>query len=315
MKSEERHDIEKNELAKLYDEASEKVGPYVSYIVYGLLAVVAIVFIVRLTSNSISSNEQQAWDSYTMATLPGRVDVDALKAAATQYAGETVGELAQLAWADSQLANGCQNFFSNKKQAVEQLDAALEEYKKIATSSADSNLRGRAQLGVAKTLEAKGDLTDAIAAYEKVTGAFSEIADERAKTLEELGAKDYASWLASAEGARRPSNFGRGARPDFSVDPLDLPGSDTSTGGVTGGEDFLEMLNRFQESAPDVEGPDRYEERDAAAADEAADMQLPDGTFPPDIIVPLNEPMTDDTADNGEEMVEEVVEEKSDESP
>lgn len=269
MKSEERHDIETNELAKLLMGGGNKVGPYVSFIIYGLLAVAAVWAIVRLTSGNMQAKQLQAWDSYTIATLPGRFDTEQLKSAAAQYAGEPIGELAQIAWADSQLSTGCQGFFSNKQQALESLDGALKEYQSLASSAGDKNLRDRAQLGIAKTLEAKGEITAAIAEYEKVTGPFSEMADARAKELEEINAADYADWLAVAQGATLPTGAGSRPRPNFSADPLDLPGGDPTTGGVDGGEDFLELFDRYQESAPDK--PDQYDDADAEGSSETGD--------------------------------------------
>lgn len=313
MKSEERHEIETNELAKMITGGSDKVAPYASYIIYGLLAIAAVWAILRLTSGSLNAKQMQKWDAYTIATLPGRFDAEQLKATATEYAGDEVGELAQIAWADSQLALGCQNFFTNKKQAMGQLDTALEEYKKLAASAQDKNLRGRAQLGVAKSLEAKGEITEAIAAYEKVTGAFSEMGDERAKNLVELDAAKYAGWLASAEGATRPTNFGAGSRPDFSADPLNLPGSDPAAAGVEGGEDFLEMLRRFQETAPD-NGSDRY---DADATGSSTDGDAMDSdTADSDADAPADESSADEsTTDNTATETTEIVKEETSVSP
>ncbi len=314
MKSEERHDIETNELAKLL--TSDKIAPYLSYVIYGLLALAAVWAIFRLTAGNMSSKQLRTWDSYTIATLPGRFDAEQLKSAATEYAGEPVGELAQIAWADSQLAVGCQNYFANKKQAMQQLDDALEEYKKLSTTASDKNLRGRAQLGIAKALEAKGEVKEAIAAYEAVSGAFGEIAENRGKYLEEVDAGEYAAWLATAEGSRTPTNFGSGSRPDFSADPLNLPGGNATTGGVDEGEDFLEMLRRYQESAPDAkDAPDRYEQ---AGSEPAADQPEGDETSA--------EPAESDTTSAGEsetntgdepltEEVEETRQETEGESP
>ncbi len=305
MKSEERHDIETNELAKLFDKGRDQVGPYVSYIIYGLLAVGAIYGITRLTTGNMQAKQLEEWNTYIIATLPGRFDSEQVNLAAGEYSGTLVGELAQIARADSQLTAGCRNFFTNKKQAIKELNAALDEYKELATSAKDENLRGRAQLGVGKALEAKGEITEAIAAYEKVTGAFSEMADQRAEQLGDIQAATYADWLASAEGASRPTNFDRRSLPDFAADRLDLPGDDPATSGVDGGEDFLEMLKRFQDAAPDVsDGPDRYEEADAAAAEmanEAADVTPTDESL--DAV---------EVADDPELQMEEVAEEAID---
>lgn len=273
MKSEERHELETNSLAKLINEAGEKVGPYASHIIYGLLAIAAIWAVVKLSAGKISADELTAWDSYTVATLPGKYDSAALEGAAQQHSGDLIGELAQIAYADGLLADGCRVYFANKKQAVASLDDALEAYQALAKSASDNGLKGRAQLGVAKTLEAKGEIKQAIDAYQEVTGPFSEMADSRAEQLEEFDAPAYASWLAMAEGARRPSDFGGdGLRPDFSPDALNLPDG-TTTGAGEDVRDFFEMLDDYQDSTPEqpAEGSNAEDADSSEATDNAAD--------------------------------------------
>lgn len=271
MKSEERHELETNSLAKLINQTGEKVGPYASHIIYGLLAIAVIWAVVRLSTGMKSAEELSEWDQYTIATLPGKFDSAALEAAAQQHSSDLIGELAKIAYADGLLADGCRGYFLNKKQAVASLDDALEAYQELADSATDKSLKGRAQLGVAKTLEAKGEINDAIAAYQAVTGAFSEMADSRAEQLEEVGATKYASWLATAEGARRAGNFGGGGlRPEFSPDSLDLPGG-AGTGASEDVRDFFQMLDEYQDQAP--EQPADTDVADASGDNESQDAE------------------------------------------
>lgn len=302
MKSEERHEIEKNELEKLFDKGSEKLGPYASYIIYGLLAVAAVWAIVRLSANSMASRHAEAWDAYTTATLPGRFDAAALETAAQEHAGEPMGELAELAYADSQLAEGCRVFFANKKQAMDALDAAQEKYEQVAGEVSDEALRGRAELGIAKALEAKGEIKQAIAAYEEVTGPFSEMADRRAELLGEVGAVDYASWLARAEGASRnfdPTSFG--SRPDFSADSLSLPGADGGTADAAGdgeGGDFFDLLDQYQQLAPEQPQDEQPTGSDmpGGAGDDIVTPQQPAGDSATGGDPSAGEPATDETS-------------------
>ncbi len=313
MKSEERHEIETNELAKMITGGSDKVAPYASYIIYGLLAIAAVWAILRLTSGSLNAKQMQKWDAYTIATLPGRFDAEQLKATATEYAGDEVGELAQIAWADSQLALGCQNFFTNKKQAMGQLDTALEEYKKLAASAQDKNLRGRAQLGVAKSLEAKGEITEAIAAYEKVTGAFSEMGDERAKNLVELDAAKYAGWLASAEALcdlpTLAAAHGPTSPPTRSTCPAAIPLRLVWRAAKT----FWKCSAASKKRLPD-NGSDRY---DADATGSSTDGDAMDSdTADSDAAAPADESSADEsTTDDTATETTEIVKEETSVSP
>ncbi|WP_442481698.1 hypothetical protein [Aeoliella sp. SH292] len=275
MKSEERHELEQNTLAKLLEQGSDKAAPYASYIIYGLLAVAAIWAVFRLTSSNIVAKKDAAWDAYTMAVYPFPADTEALRATADEYKGKEVGEFAELAWADSQLAQGCREYFSDKKGSMEALDNALKQYEDAAKRVKNPVVRSRAQLGVAKATEAKGDIAAAIEAYNKVTGVYSELADSRVKVLEEWNSQDVASWLATAEGASRPSGVpGAGAMPQFTPDGLDLPSTDPAANTDAAAEDFFKTLDQFQKIAPGEPNSDRYENKSEPAA-EGATTEIP----------------------------------------
>jgi hypothetical protein len=270
MKSEERHELEQNTLAKLLEQGSDKAAPYASYIIYGLLAVAAVWAIFRLTSSSMVAKKDAAWDAYTMAVYPFPADTDALRAAADQYKGKEVGEFAELAWADSQLAQGCRDYFTDKKGAMEALDNALKQYEDAAGRVKNPVVRSRAQFGAAKATEAKGEIAAAIAAYNKVTGVYSELADNRAEVLEEWKAQDVAGWLATAEGARRATGAAGGMMPEFSPDGLDLPSTDPAANTDAAAEDFFKTLDQFQKIAPGEPNSDRYDNKGEPAAEGAA---------------------------------------------
>lgn len=267
MKSEERHEMETNVLAKFIVSTSEKVRPYTSYIVYGLLAVVAAWAIWSLSARGLGGRDQAAWDAYASATLPGKLEAENLKQTADEYAGRPVGELARIMWADRQLTEACFAYFSNKSASRERLEDAEQAYRTLLSGARDRAIRERAQFGIARVLEVRGEIDEAIEAYKKVTGSFSELATARVEELEKFKPVVDPTWLASAEGPALPAAVGSGARPPFRADDLQLPGGDA--GAPTGPEetgDFLEMLNRLQSQLPEQQGPDRYEAPDATGS-------------------------------------------------
>lgn len=321
MKSEERHELETNSLAKFLSEGSDKLGPYASYLVYGVLAVVALWAIISLTTGNMRAKQEREWDSYTIATLPGMYDAVALRSAAEEYPNQPVGELADIAWADGQLTDGCNTYFSNKTQAMESLDGAAEAYQRLAKSTSNKVLKSRAQLGYAKALEAKGEIKDAIAAYEKVTGTFSEIADERVKELEAVDAEKYGDWLARATGSTRAPSFGAGGMPGFSPDSLGLPGDDTAAQRQET-ERLLNEFDRLQGMLPDSPAGDRYdateEGDDAPKADPFADIPSPGAATetPAAEESSSEEPATEEPMTEEESTTEEaVVEEPTADEP
>lgn len=269
MKSEERHDLELNTLDKYLRTIGEQLAPYASYIIYGGLALVAAWGIYSLSTSAVQTKDQVAWDAYTSAMLPGTYDSQKLQATANQYEGKSVGELAKLAWADGELTSGCNIYFSNKKLAMTRLDEALAAYESLASDSRNAMLRQRAQFGVAQTLEAKGEIEQAIKAYKKASGPYAELAETRVEYLQDYNAAEYAEWLASAVGASRPGGLGGGSRPEFMADPLSLPG-DTGSGGIASPEeDFLELLRKAQEILPEQPEDGEAAESDNTGDDEA----------------------------------------------
>ncbi|QDU54909.1 hypothetical protein [Aeoliella mucimassa] len=271
MKSEERHELETNSLAKLLEQINDKLAPYASHIIYGVLAIVAIWALVRLSSNSMHAKQRDTWNSYVGATLPGRVDEEKVLSVAETYADKPVGDLAKIAWADAKLAEGSHLFLSDKKNAESALQSALDTYSDLAESAKDSVLKQRAQFGKARTLDCQCKIDEAIAEYEKVTGPFSELADARAKDLGELGAAKYAAWLAEAEGARNRPNAGSGfSRPGFAPDALGLPGM--GSGGFGEFDEAMEDAQSLALEAPKTEDEAATEE----SADEASTDEAPD---------------------------------------
>ena len=270
MKSEERHELETNSLAKLLEQTSDKLAPYASFIIYGLLAFAAIWAVVRLSTSRMQDQQLAEWNSYVGATLPGRLDEEKVRLTADSYTGKPAGDLAEMAWADAQMAQGCQQFFTNKKLANELLDKAQGAYEKLVESAHSEGLRQRAQLALARTLEAKCDIAKAIAEYEKVTGPYAELSKSRVEMLKDLDVEKYATWLASAEGARNMPAGGI-SRPSFSPDALSLP-------GMQNGPDYDALFEKANAAAPDAPAAGTEGDLELPAADDATESAPADET-------------------------------------
>ncbi len=266
MKSQERHELETNALAKLLAHWTEKIGPYSSHLVFGLLAIVAVFAIWQLSKSAWSGRATEGWDRVTTTLVERNPDFDALKLAGEEYSSRLEGQLAKLVVADNELFTATYDFLSEKEQAMKALGVAEKIYNDLANEGNDSLIVGRARLGQARVLELKGKIPEAIKVYESLGGTFATLGKDRAEYLGKIPAEEYSTWLLDAQGAipRRP--VGLGGSMDFGADPLQMPSvgqSEQAPSGPLFGEGPLLDFESIQENSPEAPTgprPDRYED-------------------------------------------------------
>lgn len=296
MKSQERHELETNALAKLLASWTEKLGPYSSHIVFGLLAIAAVAAIWQLSRSAWSGRSTEGWDRVTMTLVDQSPDFDSLKLAGEEFSGRPEGQLAKLVVADNELFRASYDFLSDKEQAMKALGAAEKIYNDLASGGSDSLIVERAKLGQARVLELKGKIPEAIETYESLDGLYADLGKERAEYLAKIPAEEYSTWLLEAQGAipRRPVGLGGGM--DFGADPLQMPSGQTEQAptGPLFGEGPLLDFEAIQENSPEApEGPrpDRYEEGTGATeapAGESPPAEPTDPAAPADGAEPAN---------------------------
>ncbi|GEM_PF-697680 len=200
MKSEERHKLYQNDLAKWMESAYRAIKPYLkpAGIILALLVVIMVIFFIFRESSAAAT--ARANEAYQAALM--RRDVAALEDVASQYSG-TIKHLAHLAAADIYLAQGCEELFVNKATAANELRKALERYKEVQETAKDPHLLAHATFGLGKTYEAlsgtqsgQGQLDSAIEQYRKViqmwpTSPFSSLAQRRVAELERHDIKAF----------------------------------------------------------------------------------------------------------------------------
>src|SRR3990172_9256397 len=111
MKTERRHVLETNVLAKELALWIDWVKPYAKFLVGVLLAAAVVFAVVNLVSRQSSRTEAAAWDAYYVATEGSRRNPDELLSVAASYAGTSVEPWAKLAWADGHLRQGSRLLF------------------------------------------------------------------------------------------------------------------------------------------------------------------------------------------------------------
>ena len=226
MKTERRHDLETNLLAQKMAGWIKLVQPY-----SGAATAVAVAAAVVLVGwfflrRQAAEADADAWNAYYLATADPNADPELLLTTAEQHSGSEVAYWANLTWADKQLRSGTQTLFMDKTRARGILNAAVDAYRLLETSSAPELVRQRASFGLARAYESLGQVDNARKQYQKVhdqddQGTFAALAKSRIDALDRPEIRDFYDWFASAEPPLPPMSGGLGIpgqRPLFELE-------------------------------------------------------------------------------------------------
>jgi hypothetical protein len=315
MKSEHRHQLETNVLAKRLDVIVERLRPYASTIAGVIVAIVIVMFLWSYFARSSSARQDQAWDAYNQAITEAVPDIDQLRQAAQEYPGTRMQQLSDVTWADGQVLIAAQNYIYNRAAAKEAIEKALSAYRSVIQSSEDARLVNRAQLGIARALEIDGKPAEAREAYLEVKGAFQEYAKRQAERLGKPESTETYAWLATARPKlpRAPQGRGTpGVQPEFSVGDLSLPGAPDGTTNPAEsppqGQSIEDLLKGLEIDFGAPTGDDRYAPGTTLPATEGSQTETTtDGTSaaPTTPVDPSSAPPAettppaDDTANEG----------------
>lgn len=330
MNSERRHELQQNALAEMLGNQIKKIEPYSKLIAVG----VAIVAFGGLGYGFYRSAEVGTRSDATLELLQnsGAVDPEALAAVGSRYSDTSAGALAKLLQADALLAEGIGGLFSDREAAKGQLDEALKQYKLVSETSKDSLMRSRANFGVARTLESRGEVDKAISAYNSVielgeSEAIATAARNRINHLKSPMTKEFFAWFEKQDFTppdptappALPSGVSLPDLPDLSlpdVSPLAVPSElkgDASTGTAPGEMSLPEKgaaaadspnptaaTDQPKAAAPEGDKAPETPTDDGAKADTpaapAADSPQPNAsaeTAKPESPVPATEPASD----------------------
>ncbi len=265
MKSEHRHELETNELAKWLEIRIEQAKPYVAYIVAGVAALVVAVVAASYAGGRSAEKQERAWEAFALATYSRELDLSSLQevAVSDEYAGSDVQEWAYLTWADRQVQLAAQAYLDNRERSTELLKPALSAYESVASLSADQQLVDRARLGLARVYEMQNQPDRAKQEYELVQGDFATVAAAAIRRLEDSSAAGDLAWLATAPLPRPPVSESAvlGSDPTFGVD---IPG--VSPEQQAEQKSLEEILGGFLPNG----AANRYGEEDAEAVEDDA---------------------------------------------
>jgi predicted negative regulator of RcsB-dependent stress response len=228
MKSQRRHELERNALADWLTESIETIKPYTTAILAVILLIVIASFAITWWNSHASAQSGTAWDAFSSALESH--SVTELERVAETHSHSRVGQWAAVAAGDLLLHEGCDALFSNKASANQQLRRAADDYMQVLDQSSDSTLRERATFGLARAREAQNDLPKAIERYEQVVkewpdATFSALAQQRLDDLQRKSTKVFYDEFAKYDPKPAYSdNPGKGPLFDASSLPDNPPG-------------------------------------------------------------------------------------------
>jgi hypothetical protein len=228
MKSEKRHELQKNELADWIGNHAEGASEYFWPIVGGVVAAFALAVGIAWYMNTREATAAVAWHKYYQAHAELERDAE-LKQVADDYASSAAAHWAKLGFADLNLARGANLLFKEKSEGNSKLLEAEKAYQDVLDKARDPELITRAQFGMARTKESRCQPEDARKYYEMVAKAekdspLGKAAARSAARMADPKTVEFLAWFAKAQ-PRKPTPVGHGGMPGmppFNV-PTDLP--------------------------------------------------------------------------------------------
>lgn len=170
MDSQERHDLEKNELAHWLVRIGRSMRSYTPHIAIGLLLVLAGV--VALVFMNMASREKtaRAWSAYFEAQTPSQFEQLML-----DYPDAPVVPYAQMQLAWMKLTEGKQRALDDRGASLQALDEAIERFESVLKSpELLADLKPQAALGVAMAKEIQARVEEATRLYENIVTEYGD---------------------------------------------------------------------------------------------------------------------------------------------
>ena len=240
MKSQRRHELQTNYLADHLGTAAEAGKPYAMWVTIAVAALVIVGVGYGIYSTQSHKANAQAWGDYYFNYGTG--DAEVFRQVVEDHPRTSAANWAMQAWADNQLMIGLDQIYTNRKEAEENIQQAIDAYNDVLRSTDEEDLKNRAAIGLAQAYESIGKLDEASRYYQQVASsspnAFSNMANERLAWIKSGEGKTFYDWFASVRSTPAPppalpSDLSKPpTMPDISFpqkqNPLTLPGASDS---------------------------------------------------------------------------------------
>lgn len=285
MKSERRHELQHNALLEWLLEIGEKIKPYANAILLGVVVVLAGFVALKWMSSQSAAREATAWDLVFAAS--GQGDTAELDQVVEEYGSTTAAQWAAVLAGDLQLSEGCQDLFTTKSTASDQLKKAEDNFG-LAVNSKNDAVRQRAIYGLARTYEAKAavdsskeSIDQAKVEYDKLVKMgpkcpFAEAAQARLNALSQKSTLEFYDAVAAWE--PRPAIGATPGLGDTNI-PFDQSGQGLNVGGQP--ESFFgDASKRIDKAmgAPSEGGTEGETKENAAETDQPDAPAMPPAT-------------------------------------
>jgi tetratricopeptide (TPR) repeat protein len=219
MDSQERHDLEKNELAHWLARIGRSLRSYTPHIAIGLLIAAAAVAALVFMNMAAREKTARAWAAYFEAQTPSQFEQLML-----DYPDSPVVPYAQMQLAWTRLTEGKQRALDDRGASLQALDEAIERFEKVLKSPEPlADLKPQAALGVAMAKELQARVDEATRLYESIV---TEYANQPAAQL----AKQMLETLQKPEAAKFYAMLKNYQPPEPSLDLPPVEGGPTFPG-------------------------------------------------------------------------------------
>ena len=280
MKTERRHDLETNDLARHAAVWIEKLKPHSSTIFGTIIVIFGLVIVISLWGGSTNLKQQAAWDKYAKALLADDPEFFELQKISTDesFAGTPMQEWAQITYADRQTGLATAGFFIDREGTQERLESVAGIYESLITTAKVEEILNRAHYGLGRVYELQNRLEEAREQYDQVAGAYKLLASNRSEELLKPEVQESYKWLAEAKMPKRSGSGATGAKPAFEA-PLPSGGFDASSI-----EDILGLSgddSKEEKAEEDTDAEDKTEqptfELDEIFMEEGTEAEQPEG--------------------------------------
>jgi hypothetical protein len=224
MKAERRHELQTNVLADFLSHGLERHRQYLPIVVWGGVAVLAVILAFSLWNSRHGSSQAQAWEAFDQVRYAdGKVRPKRLKELAEQYPNTEIALWARLDLADQLCFDGREKIPVDREIASTYLKEAQQNYALVLQNpNARPEMIRRAALAEPKCWELIGDRDKAIASYKMVAEKYertlpdvSADAARHASDLAQPEAADFYKWLAEYKPPTAPTLNFPGFSPNF----------------------------------------------------------------------------------------------------
>lgn len=197
MKSEERHQLEQNELADWVIRLVALLRPYLIYIFVAAIVLVGVLIGLSIQSNAHLQAQQDAWREFFQAADSAQFEV-----LLSRYPKSAAAPYTRLRIGDLKFDEGKKILITNRTRALSLFDEAIKFYEELTQNSATpSDVRQQALFGIGLVQESKGALEEAKKAYESVVteyagSEFALRAQNRIQQLDTPSAKEFYAALS-----------------------------------------------------------------------------------------------------------------------